>query len=316
MAALSEIRKWYTGNVRPQIKAQTAEYYKDLKPVILDLMLVPDAIASKLKEYKGYNPKTNSVSFPNELMLKRAIQKTARTSQRDERAYDLASTLTFKEKRLKVHKRDTNVYIRYKTYSAASRYDSKLTLVVPNFGMPLPPKLMLTGVKGPSVDALRRNVHEFWLTGKSKTRRNEGSEKFDEQALVSKARFIEAKVGAVKDTEGRSASDSLLLRALNRGTTLHDAIQARMGQAGRLVYRTGNLARSGKVDTVTRTSFKEITIAGTFQQDPYFKYFENPGYRHYTDARRPTKLVSGAIRDVVRSLLGNKFKVITRVTGA
>lgn len=315
MAGKAEITSFYKTKVRPQIKQPVEDYYRRVKPVVVYLANLPPALQAALRATKGYDPAKGTCTFPNKLSFQRVAQKAAKLSQRQAHAFSLEDTLTYREASFKVSKRATNVYLKYKTLVSINKLDSRITLTIPDFGMPRPPQIVLDGIRAPLVDSMRRNILSTWVTGTSTTRKRSGSIKFDEQVLVRNAKQINVRATQLRDEKGRGTSESVLLKALNAGTTLHDAVQARMGIAGRLVYRTGRLARSAKATKATRLNSNTLAIEGSYMYDPYSKAFENPGSRLYTEARRPSTLIGGAIRDVVASLLGERFNVLTRTRG-
>lgn len=103
--------------------------------------------------------------------------------------------------------------------------------------------------------------------------------------------------GQVTPTEPQQSAVSLqsLLPFLNQN--LPEIIKSRMGQAGRLVNRTGRFAESARV-----VSIDGDVVSYTYMRNPY-EVFEG------NSARDPRPLIEGSIRELAVGLIQQRFSV-------
>jgi len=106
-------------------------------------------------------------------------------------------------------------------------------------------------------------------------------------------------VAGNKPTVSSPAQNSLSLGSLIPiiNSRLPDVIRSQMGQAGRLVNRTGRFSESASV-----VSFDNYGFSYTYQRNPY-EVFESQG------ARDPRTLIEGSIRQIASGLVDQKFNL-------
>lgn len=106
-------------------------------------------------------------------------------------------------------------------------------------------------------------------------------------------------VYGLRDRAGRAMSALSLTRLLN--LTLYKYAQELMGRDGRLVNRTGRLAHSGVITSVSQAAPGTVSIYFKYMLYPY-EVFE-PGGKMGTANRSPSQLFIDATNNALRDIL-------------
>ena len=101
-----------------------------------------------------------------------------------------------------------------------------------------------------------------------------------------------------------------LLLLLNQ--QLQDVISANMGNGNRrdiLNYRTGRLAGSAKVDSLSQSRQGMITAFYTYMKSPYAT-FSQGGRQELPKSRDPKLLISASIREIAAQQVTNRLRAV------
>ena len=126
---------------------------------------------------------------------------------------------------------------------------------------------------------------------------------------------IKAELNANKSAKAQPASavsvDLLSLQQLIN-QHLQDAISANMGDGDRrdiLNYRTGRLASSAKVETMTESRAGMITAFYSYMKNPYAT-FSAGGRQQSPRSRDPKLLISKSIREIAQQQVANRLRAV------
>jgi hypothetical protein len=126
---------------------------------------------------------------------------------------------------------------------------------------------------------------------------------------------IKAELNANKSAKAQPASavsvDLLSLQQLIN-QHLQDAISANMGDGDRrdiLNYRTGRLASSAKVETITESRAGMITAFYSYMKNPYAT-FSAGGRQQSPRSRDPKLLISKSIREIAAQQVANRLRAV------
>ena len=96
---------------------------------------------------------------------------------------------------------------------------------------------------------------------------------------------------------------------------LQDVVSANMGDGNRrdiLNYRTGRLAASAKVTTLSETRQGMITAFYSYMKYPYATFSSGPpvGRQSSPKSREPKLLISTSIRQIAQQMVGNRLRAV------
>jgi hypothetical protein len=141
---------------------------------------------------------------------------------------------------------------------------------------------------------------------------------------IADTKGAKAKIAKVKDNTKKqllklkniSISDGTrslisLQNLINR--QLQDVISANMGDGDSrsvLNYRTGRLASSAKVETMSQSRAGMITAFYTYMKNPYATFSEG-GKQQNPKSRDPKLLIAKSIREIAQQQVGNRLRAVT-----
>lgn len=76
-----------------------------------------------------------------------------------------------------------------------------------------------------------------------------------------------------------------------------------------LNYRTGRFASSAKVETISAGREGMLTAYYSYMKYPYATFSEG-GLQQYPKTRDPKLLISGAIREIAATKVGNRMRAV------
>jgi hypothetical protein len=126
---------------------------------------------------------------------------------------------------------------------------------------------------------------------------------------------IKSELNASKSAKAQVASGvSVDLFSLQNliNQQLQDVISANMGDGNRrdvLNYRTGRLAASAKVETMTESRAGMITAFYSYMKNPYAT-FSQGGQQQNPRSRDPKLLISKSIREIAAQQVGNRLRAV------
>ena len=123
-------------------------------------------------------------------------------------------------------------------------------------------------------------------------------------APIAKVQKSTAKVPKLRNLQGRFTS-VLNIESLIRAK-LHDTIQKNMHKPA-LVYRTGRLANSVKLDRVENRE-GVLTAFLSYMKYPYATF--EPGNKQGSKAKDPRRLIDTSVREIAKSLVTTRMKTI------
>jgi hypothetical protein len=133
--------------------------------------------------------------------------------------------------------------------------------------------------------------------------------------MKTKLAKIKSELTASKSAKAQTASGvSLDLFSLQNliNQQLQDVISANMGDGNRrdvLNYRTGRLAGSAKVETMTESRAGMITAFYSYMKNPYAT-FSQGGQQQNPRSRDPKLLISKSIREIAAQQVGNRLRAV------
>jgi hypothetical protein len=133
--------------------------------------------------------------------------------------------------------------------------------------------------------------------------------------MKTKLAKIKSDIGASKSAKAQVASGVFLdLVSLQNliNQQLQDVISANMGDGSRrdvLNFRTGRLAASAKVETMTESRAGMITAFYSYMKNPYAT-FSQGGQQQNPRSRDPKLLISKSIREIAAQQVGNRLRAV------
>ena len=133
--------------------------------------------------------------------------------------------------------------------------------------------------------------------------------------MKAKLAKIKSEMSASKTAKAQVASAvSLDLLSLQNliNQQLQDVMSANMGDGGRkdiLNYRTGRLAQSAKVETMTESRAGMITAFYSYMKNPYAT-FSAGGRQQNPRSRDPKLLISKSIREIAAQQVANRLRAV------
>jgi hypothetical protein len=133
--------------------------------------------------------------------------------------------------------------------------------------------------------------------------------------MKTKLAKVKAELSANKSAKAQAASGvSLDLFNLQNliNQQLQDVISANMGDGDRrdvLNYRTGRLASSAKVETMTESRAGMITAFYSYMKNPYAT-FSQGGRQQNPRSRDPKLLIAKSIREIAAQQVGNRLRAV------
>jgi hypothetical protein len=133
--------------------------------------------------------------------------------------------------------------------------------------------------------------------------------------MKTKLAKIKSELNASKSAKAQVASGvSVDLFSLQNliNQQLQDVISANMGDGNRrdvLNYRTGRLAGSAKVETMTESRAGMITAFYSYMKNPYAT-FSQGGQQQNPRSRDPKLLIAKSIREIAAQQVGNRLRAV------
>jgi hypothetical protein len=124
------------------------------------------------------------------------------------------------------------------------------------------------------------------------------------------SKVLPIKVPRLRTLQGQFYSLTSLQNLINR--QLQDVISANMGDGDRrniLNYRTGRLAASAKVESMSLSRAGMITAFYSYMKNPYAT-FSDGGRQQYPKTRDPKLLISKSIREIAATQVANQLRAV------
>jgi len=328
-----QLRNLYRQNIRPAIKAVAStvrgiQYRIDMRlETLLNGGLSSAAATGVLRKamvHSGWDSDTESVTYTNRAEFESMLAFMTASLPQRERANGAAPSpkdyISYAPiVSAKPPKGESTVYITGTESIGTTGYKNNIKVRMPRFGLTTADQQhivnnIMANIAGASSTFDTSVAAEYlistWLTGNPNSKVKRSTVQFNESALFSKGKIQKAYLSPMRDDKGRFTSEFSILKRLLLGTSLHDIVKKNMGVKGRLVYRTGRLARSAKVSSVSKEGKNDIRIKYSYMRFPY-DVFENHGSPLYKDgARKPTKLISTSIRELARQVTTDRFNLL------
>ena len=161
--------------------------------------------------------------------------------------------------------------------------------------------------KLPSINKLKKTINKLSKEAKtidaslkSVSAKSKSTSNLQKLSVTSKLR----------NTQGKFTSLASLQTLLN--LALHDQIQRNMGTGTSrnvLNYRTGRLAESAQVTSMSQSRESMITAFYTYQRNPYGTFSEG-GAQSSPKTRDPKLLISKSIREIMSTQVNNRLRAV------
>lgn len=183
--------------------------------------------------------------------------------------------------------------------------------------------ILRTGKNSPRV-AVKHSAVEL---GKVKTDNNKAVARLNKLAkntvgAVKKLKEInKAKTATLNSLKGLTSKNVVVSNKATISLTslqnlinshLQSVISANMGEGSErriLNYRTGRFASSAKVETISAGREGMLTAYYSYMKYPYATFSEG-GLQQYPKTRDPKLLISGAIREIAATKVGNRMRAV------
>jgi hypothetical protein len=129
---------------------------------------------------------------------------------------------------------------------------------------------------------------------------------------LEQVRKLKASVKSVPKFEKPQVLNLINLQSLINNQ-LQDVISANMGDGSSrnvLNYRTGRLASSAKVETMSQSRAGMITAFYSYMKNPYAT-FSDGGKQQNPKSRDPKLLIAKSIREIAQQQVGNRLRAVT-----
>jgi hypothetical protein len=178
-------------------------------------------------------------------------------------------------------------------------------------------KFHLTSGSNTALEDMQEALVSILRTGKIKLTKHPKRLQKSPKKQVNKPAKLPVNNGirvAVPKPTNRVTENVISLTSLQNliNQQLQDVISANMGNGNSrslLNYRTGRLASSAKVETMSESRAGMITAFYSYMRNPYAT-FSDGGRQQYPKSRDPKALISRSIREIAAQQVGNRLRAV------